>query len=78
MEIQILIKKSIIFKNKQQNHKNIVRINNFGIKSALVLETGLTANEVFKDNQINEQKLRELLEKYNAICNFFIKKVASV
>lgn len=49
-----------------------------GIKSALVLETGLTANEVFKDNQINEQKLRELLEKYNAICDFFIKKVASV
>ena len=49
--------------------------NNFGIKSALVLETGLTANEVFKDNQINKQKLEELLKKYDATCDFFIKKV---
>ena len=50
--------------------------NNFGIKSALTLETGVTANEIFKNNQIDEPKLEELLQKYDATCDFFIKKVA--
>ena len=50
--------------------------NNFGIKSALTIETGVTANEIFKNNQIDTEKLQELLDKHDATCDFFIKKVA--
>ena len=50
--------------------------NNFRIKSALTLETGVTGNEVFKDNKIDEKKVEDLLKKYNATCDFFIRRVS--
>ncbi|MGN0929435.1 MAG: HAD hydrolase-like protein [Alphaproteobacteria bacterium] len=50
--------------------------NNFGIKSALTVETGVTANEIFTNNQIDMEKLEYLLKKYDATCDFLIKRVS--
>lgn len=51
--------------------------NNYGIKSALVCETGLTANEIFKNNTINKIQLEKLIKEQNVKVDYFIRKVVN-
>ncbi|MBD5405093.1 HAD-IIA family hydrolase [bacterium] len=55
---------------------DIVGANNYGIKSALVCHTGLTANEVLNGDEVDTCKLSDLIKQNNATVDFIIKKVA--
>lgn len=54
---------------------DILGANNYGIPSALVCHTGLTANEVLNGEKVDECKLADLIKQHKATVDFVIKKV---
>ena len=53
---------------------DIVGAKSYGIKSALVLKTGLTANEVLSNNLIDEEKLNALFKDNNVESDFLLEQ----
>ena len=49
--------------------------NNVNIKSALCIETGITAYEIFENGKINLEKLDAILKKENTIPDYLIKSL---
>lgn len=78
--------KDLLSKNIVINKDKIVMIgdtvctdikgaNNVNIKSALCIETGITAYEIFENGKINLEKLDAILKKENTIPDYLIKSL---
>ncbi len=50
--------------------------NNYGIKSALVCNTGLTSVQIYKNNILDEQHLQNLIDRENIDVNYLLHSVS--